>query len=78
MLLANNASKGKTVPIETLFMDWKDNVTYQYSQSKNISPNQGTISISDYGLIHYLIARNYDISLIMHMMRSYQVLNNTE
>jgi len=78
MLFSNNASKGKAVPIETLFMDWKDNVTYQYTMSKLISPNQGIISLSDYGLIYYLIARNYDISLIIHMMNSYQVVTNTE
>lgn len=46
--------------------------------SNLISPNKGIIQLSDYGLIHYLIAKNYDISLIMHMMTSYQILTNTE
>lgn len=52
-------------------MDFKDNFSYNYAQPTLSVPEKATINMKDYGLVHYLIARNYDINLIKYMLMDY-------
>lgn len=59
------------IPNETLFMDFKDDFSYNYAEPTLSVPEKATIEMKDYGLIHYLIARNYDVNLIKYMLLEY-------
>ena len=81
--------KGKLMPCDTLFIDWKDSFRVNYSGELNhkvvkdgsdLEPRtfkevNKFVCLSDFNLIHYLIAKDYSQELIEFSLQELKLEN---